>query len=237
MIGWTRRIGWVLLATLAILFVVVIYLVADAALDKNVSHRARLFLVVLGVAAIIATLFAGRQVLRTRRAVSLVRPAPIAALTLYLVAFISTMTDALSLLEPRPAVESAPRAIENKVDQTRDNTDAILKRLPAPLPTSRIVEELPGVWGEQNCAVTFRFAIRDQALIVDAERRPAGAPPYRLVARITGSQDDVMEVRGVAPEEAEGVAATFSYEATGDIERLMWDDQVSPHPSELKRCT
>lgn len=101
---------------------------------------------------------------------------------------------------------------------------------------ARILERIPGRWGESDCAITFRFTVRDNALIVDSDRRPPSQPPYRLIATIVRAQGDVMEVRGEAPAAANGKAATFTYSTNGVSEQLMWNDRVSSVPSQYRRC-
>ena len=229
---WTSALGSTLLGMLLLLVLGAAYYVGGAALDKNVSGPAKLFLVALALAAVGVAVFTERRVLNVRCWRSLTQPRPVAALYSIFLVFLTTIVGILPLIEPRSVNTSDLDAGIERIKQHIDGPRATQAHPPVP----RITQKLPGLWGEQDCAVTFRFAVRDEALIVDAERRPPGTSPFRLVARITGSRGDVMEVRGLEPREAEGIAATFTYESAGDVERLLWDDQISPHPSELERC-
>lgn len=207
------------------------FLVGSTALDKDAGPWAKAFLFLLGVIAVLAALFASSDApVGARRWTAWLKARPIALIFVAIFAAFGVMTDALSLLAPRPAVESAPGAIEAGINEIRK---AVRPKAAEP---PRIRLKLPGVWGEPGCAVTYRFAIRDRALIVDSVRRPAGAPPHHLVATIIGAGGDVMNVAGEEPAAARGTAATFTYATNGVTERLMWDDQVRPVPLELDRC-
>jgi hypothetical protein len=229
----TRRTGWIALGVAAACALSLAYLLRSTALDKNTADWAKAFLFALGVVALLATLVASDGMpWRARTLTAWLQPRPLSALFVALFVAFGVMTDALSLFEPRPVVESAPGVIE-------ENTNAILKRLPPPGPvaaSSRIMQRIGGHWGRRDCAVMYRFAVQGDALIIDWVRRPLGEPPYQVVATILVKERDRMEVRGEEPEGARGRAATFTYTTNGRIERLTWDDQDSRHPTELDRC-
>jgi len=235
---WRRRTGWAALAVAVVCIFSLFILVGTTALDKNTGDWAKAFLFLLGVVAVVSTLLATDEMpWRARRLTSWLQPRPVSALFLAVFLAFGVMTDALSLFEPRPAIESRAGSIESGVNQIKGDMRRLLTKNAADSPAaSRVAQRLPGLWGEPGCAVAYRFRIEDQALIVDAERRPAGAPPYRLIATITGMRGDVLEARGEEPAAARGLAATFTYVTNGATERLGWDDQVSPVPLELDRC-
>ena len=227
----SRRSALTALAVAAACALILAFLVGSTALDKDAGPWAKAFLFLLGVIAVLAALFASSDApVDARRWTAWLKPQPIALLFMAIFAAFGTMTDALSLFAPRPAVESEPGAIEKGVKEIRAAV------IPRPVATPRVRLKLPGTWGEPGCAVTYRFRIRDGALIVDALRRPPGAPPYRLVATIVGADRDVLHAVGEQPEAARGRAATFTYVMNGVTERLTWDDQSGPVPLELDRC-
>lgn len=232
---WSRRTGWVALALAAACAVALATLMATLAIRSGLGALAVLLLLAFGAIASFIALFANAGAPWKKRGWSAwLQPRPIAFIFLAMFAGLGMMGNVQSLLESlwsRPGVsESAPGAIEKGVKQI------LTKVAPPPAAPPRIRLKLPGVWGEPGCRVTYRFAIRDQALLVDAERRPDGAPPYRLVATITASEGDAINVTGEQPASARGKAATFTYWTNGATERLTWDDQVSPAPLELDRC-
>jgi len=121
--------------------------------------------------------------------------------------------------------------------EVREGIDRILAEVrPRSVPPARILLKLPGVWGETGCAVTYRFQLRDRALLVDSIRHPPATTAHHLVATITSAEGDVMNVTAEQPETARGKAAVFTYNTNGATERLMWDDRVRPVPMELDRC-
>lgn len=213
-------------------------LISTTALDKNTGAWAKAFLFLIGALAAVATLVAGNEAAwKAKRRTAWLQPRPLSGIFLAIFVAFGAMTDALSLFEPRPAVESEPGAVEGSVNQIKGDVRQILAKVaPSASVRARIARRLPGLWGEPGCTVTYRFAIRDRALIVETERRAPGAPPYRLVATITALQGDVLEARGEEPAAARGSAATFTYVTNGSTERLSWDDQINPVRLELDRC-
>lgn len=227
---WTQAVGWTLLGILLLLSIAALYYVGDAALDKDVSPGAKLFLVSLALAAIAVAFFAERSVLKVRRWGALARPKPVVALYSIFLVFLTTLAGILPLIEPRSVNASDLEASEDRIKKHID------RPRPALRPAARIAQRLPGLWGEPGCQSIYSFRIDGDALIVDWQRRPNGAAPYRLVARITKSDGDVIEAYGLEPAEARGRAATFLYAAAGPSETLTWDDQSLSVPLELDRC-
>lgn len=203
------------------------WLALSTVIDKQASLWGQIFLVVVGLAGCIATLVVGKNT--PERGMPLkawLAPKPVAGLFLAVVAGFGTMSMTLPLFEPRLVVESKAGAIESKIDRL----------LPQTGDASRGARKIGGLWGEAGCAVTYRFALKEEALVIDAERRPAGAAPWRLIATVTGAEGDVINAVGETPAEARGKAVTFTYVSNGAVERLTWDDQSGSVPLELDRC-
>jgi hypothetical protein len=233
---WKRWKGWVAVGVVTLCALALLFLIGSTALDKGTAAWAKAFLFFVGAIAVAATLAASDGVPWKSRAISSwLAPKPIALAFVAVFAAFGTMTDALSLFEPRPAVESRPGEIERNVKALREDVKGLA---PKPEAKARIWAALPGVWGEPGCdAVTYRFAVKEQALTVDGLKRPPGAPAYRLVATILTAKGDQMEVRGEQPAEARGAAASFSYTTNGATERLIWHDHLAGAvPVELDRC-
>lgn len=95
-----------------------------------------------------------------------------------------------------------------------------------------ILAKIEGDWGEQDCAVSFRFTLKDRALTIDSLRTPAGQARYRSVSTVVAASDDRLETRG---EDFRG--AVFSYWTNGIAEQLIWDDGRDTPPSKLRRCS
>lgn len=232
---WSRQTGWAALALAAACAVALAALLATIAIKSGLGALAVLLLLAFGAIASFIALFANQGApWKEGRWSAWLQPRPIAFIFLAMFAGLGMMGNVQSLLASlwsRPGVrESEPGAIEKGVKQI------LTEVAPPPAAPARIRLKLPGVWGEPGCAVTYRFRIEDRALLVDAERRPEGERPYRLVATIINAEGDAMNVTGEAPEAARGKAATFGYATNGAIERLTWDDQVRPVPIKLDRC-
>jgi hypothetical protein len=228
---WSRRLGYLALVIAAVCALILFVLVLTSALESGKGLLAAAFLMIVGALATVSTLVAedGAPVGAPRHSAWL-RPRPIGFLFVAIFIGFGTMTNALALFEPRPAVESQPHAIENNVNEILTHV------IPHPAPPPRILSRIGGVWGEPGCAVTYRFRIVDRALIIDSLRQPPHTEPYHLVATITPASGDVLNVVGEEPATARGSAATFTYSTNGVVQRLRWDDRVRPVPLDLDRC-
>ena len=230
---WSRGFGYLGLAVAAACAAVLFILVLTSTFDTGKGLWTATFLAVVGVIASGSALFAeegGPAGARDRSA--WLKPRAIGFVFIAIFFGFEAMAAALALFEPRPAVETAPHAIENKVDR-------ILTHVPpdAPPPSPpRILSRIEGEWGEPGCAVTYRFRIVDRSLTVDSLLRPPHAPPYHLVATVTQVRGDVLDVVGEEPATARGKAARFTYITNGAVQRLRWDDRVMPVPLDLDRC-
>lgn len=228
---WSRRKGWLALTVAAACALSLVFLILSSAVETGKGLWAAFFVLIIGGIGAIAGLFATEGApLDARHWTAWLQPRPISFLFLAIFGSAGFMLDVLSIFEPRPAVESQPGAIEQGVNEIRVAVAPKATELP------RIRLKLSGIWGEPGCAVTYRFAIRERALIVDSVRRPAGTPPHHLVATIVREHGDVMNITGEEPATARGKATTFTYVTNGVIERLTWDDETTPVPLELDRC-
>lgn len=222
-----RILSWFAIVLVAVCAAVFTWLALSTVIDKKASLWGQAFMLMIGLGGVVATLVAGKST--PGRGMPLrawLAPKPIAGLFLAIVAGFGTMSATLPLFEPRLVVESKAGAIESKIDRLLPQTGS----------DARVAQKIAGAWGEAGCAVTYRFALKEKALVVNAEKRPAGAPPWRLVASVTGAKGDVLDAVGEAPAEAKGKAVTFTYVFNGAIERLTWDDQSGSVPLELDRC-
>jgi hypothetical protein len=204
-------------------------LVGSTAMETGKGPWIALALFAVGVIASLAALFATQGApLGAKRWATWLQPRPIAFLFAAIFVGFGAMTDALALFEPRPAVESEPGAIEQAVNAIRA---AVAPTPPAP---PRIRLKIVGIWGEPGCAVTYRFRIEGQALIIESVRPPPATAPWRGVATILSARGDIMEVRMEQPER--GGAVTFTYLTNGVTERLRWHDQSRSVPLDLDPC-
>jgi hypothetical protein len=228
----TRRLWYIRSAWLvsALCIALLLSLIVAGAFEKETSILPKLGLLLTGVVAAAAGIVASdNQDLNREGVAALRRPRVIAVVVVAMLGAFGVLADALALFDPRPAVESTPGKIERDVaflvNQSRPQNAA-----------ARIAGNLPGRWGEVGCGVVYQFTLTGQALVVEAIKRPVGAPPFRLVATVTAMTGDVLEARGESPSAARGQAVTFTYRNNGVLEGLSWDDQVGSVALELERC-
>jgi hypothetical protein len=132
----------------------------------------------------------------------------------------------LSILQHRASIESTPGAIESKIDTL--SRESANRSVPAP---SRIRRRIGGDWTDADCSTFFRFAVVDQALVIDGYRKADGVKLSHQVATITPSDADPDKLF----TQEKGRAAEFTYSTNGVEPRLRWDDKRTP-PKDLQPC-
>ena len=228
---WSPRKGLIAAALLLTISAILVYLATASAVDADKGALG--VGLVLGVAVLT---FAATLVITdwvppgASHLADWLQRRPLAAVLVALAGALGAATAALALIAQPPATESRPGAIEKAVD---DIKAAVIRAKGRP----RVQMAIGGLWGEDGCAVVYRMDVRENALVVEAVRRPAGAGEFRLVATILRSDGNEMHVVGEEPDAARGMAATFTYRTTGATERLMWHDRVHSVPLELRRCS
>ncbi len=222
---WSRIWDWAGLGLLAAVAITLVFLLLTSAVERGAEYWARLLLtVVFGLAIIAAWVNRPSKLARTKVVGSRAPGKWLAFLVLALFSSVSLAVDVLSLFAPTPVVESSPGAIEGKVD-------AIAQAMPRALEPSPIRDKIVGVWGEQDCAVSFKFVVHGDALMITAQKAPPGVARYQSVATITSAKGDVLEARG-----DDFQAARFAYWTNGIDEQLTWDDARDTPPSKFRRC-
>jgi hypothetical protein len=111
----------------------------------------------------------------------------------------------------------------------------ILSEPPPPTLLARILEKMPGRWGERGCQVSMRFEIEGPALRIVLDRPPAGTNLGPISATIVSAVGDELESRATYPDGAR--SATFNYLTDGVTERLVWQDWSERRaPTTFYRC-
>ncbi|MEN0652783.1 MULTISPECIES: hypothetical protein [Hyphobacterium] len=132
--------------------------------------------------------------------------------------------------------EGATARVENALRNLAQGQEDILARLPQLPETARIVERIPGYWGEPGCRIVWRFTLLENTLTAEIVETLPGLPPYRMLASVTAAQDHRLDVTGEEPIEARGMAATFTLDESGSIPRLSWMDRSRAAPLLLEPC-
>jgi hypothetical protein len=111
--------------------------------------------------------------------------------------------------------------------------------------TPLIVSGINGVWGEDDCTVTYRLAVHDRSLQMRSVRDRPGMKPYEAEYTINAASDrigqqgerlsimDVREEQGWFP----GYAVTFTYLTNSNSKTLIWDHRkMNVNAIELTPC-
>lgn len=211
---------WVSVTLIAITLLcgaVFLWLLFDTALDKDTQLWGKAFVFLIGLLTAAATVAVSWEPDETPPLQRLATPWGAGLVLVAVSTAFGTMTDALSLVEPRAA--------------TTKDTDEIkrilLDRFPEDPP---ILTGIAGRWGEQDtCALVWDIAIikrgDDAALVAEIVKRPDGVEPFRLLAQISGAKGQTLDIVGEEPAAARGRAAEFTLNPA--TQRLVWDDKSS----------
>jgi hypothetical protein len=230
-IRWSRRTGYIAMTITVGAALALLLLVLTSAFDTGAGPFTTALLLIVGLVASVSTIVATKDTpLEARHHSAWLQPRPIAFLFVAIFIGFAAMTDVLSLTGRRSAQESEPGAIQSAADRTEGKVDWIASTIRPP-ETARVRKKIVGLWGESDCRITFRFAVKHEALIITGERAPPGAKRYGSVSTITRTQGDDMDVRGENFR-----AATFHYWTNGVSEQLTWDDDRETPPSKYRRC-
>lgn len=140
--------------------------------------------------------------------------------------------------------EGAIARIAETLEEMTDGQDVliesqrtIIERLPAAPPaTPPVRTSLPGYWGDEGCDIVWRFEVTENALTAEIVQTLPDLPSYRLIASIVAAEGYRLEAIGEEPVEARGMAATFTIDTSGAIQRLSWADRVRTVPLILVPC-
>ena len=237
--GGLLIVRWWAFGALALTVLFLSALVTNAALSKSVPSWTFLALIGVAVASIVAMMaisypdegsWREPQKWRSQRFVAIA----------FLVVFTAfgTLEDIYNLVAPRPVIESEPGKVQESIADIQRRTTRIEGAILDDRDADRdLYSKVRGRWGENEmCDVVWTIDIIGAALVAEATKRPPDSPPWRFVATITGANQASIEVRGEAPSQARGYAATFQYESNGVVEKLFWIDRTKLAPLELIRC-
>lgn len=229
---WKKNAAWTAVGIAAIVSGLLSYLVVDTTLGKDVGGWGQVGLVALGVIGVLAALIASQEAPWQEKSLSAwLRPKPIAMMFVAIFGSFGLIAGVISLLAPRPAVEDRPRQIQTAVEHIRQGVDKLSTRQE----NARILKKLPGLWGEHNCTVIYKFSIITNALKIEGVRQPPKTLPLHEVATITSSHGDILESRGVDGK-GRGIASTFTFTGNALFDSMIWDDQSLATPLQLVRC-
>jgi len=246
-------LGWREWATVALflatvpLIIYMVKLVADAAFDKDTSLVGVGILAMVGMTVMAAALFTTYAIddvvapNARPRASGFANHINIKAAAFTLLAAntaFGAMALVMSLMEPSltgtlsttgkivERIAAQSEVIEGKIDELKP------KLPPVPI----IGQKINGLWGSDNCSITFDISRQANAVRVKSVKRPLGTPAYERIFTIVHEQGNAMDTKGETGKER-GAAGSFTYETNGLTERLLWrDDMMQPEPTVLDRC-
>jgi hypothetical protein len=141
----------------------------------------------------------------------------------------------------------APQASTKRdAEEIRKDTKEIIAKIDASL-TNVARQEIVGLWGEdERCLVTYRFSINDKTstLLIDSVKRPAGFDtPFHAEGEIQPpdpKRPDTLTMLVRGPQDGSALRdvgfATFTYQAHGNIQELLWNDAASSRPAPYVKC-
>lgn len=157
---------------------------------------------------------------------ALLQPARLARLGLIAIATPLAVSQALPLFEPGPMTKQDVRDVLK--ESQSGAADANRKRM---------LRSFAGLWGEPGCESAFRFAvIPPSGISIIWERRPNGEPAWGATGTILSIDGNKLQSRGESPADQRGKAATFIFDDSGLVERMLWKDETRDVAAELVRC-
>jgi hypothetical protein len=225
---------WVSIALIAVTLLcaaVFLWLLFETALDKDTQLWGKAFVFLIGLLTAAATVAVSWEPDETPPLKRLATPWGAGVVLVAVFTAFGTMTDALSLFEPRAATTDDTGAIKGDTEEILDEMNELTRILRDRFPDSPpILTEIVGRWGEQDtCALVWDIAIiqkgTDAALVAEIVKRPDGVEPFRLLADITGAKGQTLNITGEDPVSARGAAAELTLNPA--TQRLVWDDKSS----------
>lgn len=221
-----KRWIWITVAVLVVIAAVTAFgwMTLNTVQSKTGGWLAAGALLVVGVGGAVAF-----YVLAPKEGSSPLKPfwaTPKGAATLLSAAFAGL--GAMSLLFP---LMDPPNATQADVEgATKTVVGALDDRLGPSQNGRKVIQSIPGLWGEDGCGVVYSFEVRDQALLIERVKKEAGMADYDLAAEIvaSGSGDTLHAVieRSSDAGEQPGQTLVFTYTGTGAGERLNWQNRT-----------
>ena len=253
-----RTLHWLYVSLYVAAIIIVARLVFNSAWDKGVAWGDKIGLIVIALAALVILkrinpdlggLLSGKVSVLADRKTSEI------SANLFLTV-LGIMASAVGLMAPTPTTESKPGFIEATVKSILANVRAIRegvtrveagqqrneKKLDALAPPTDAVlqKKISGMWGEDNCSVTYKYSFEDGGLIAKSVKNAPGMEgndeswkggDLRFSGGIlttTTIQDFYGQVTGGT--------VSFTYKSEAGVETLARADKLNRVVTHFTRC-
>lgn len=252
---------WPLRAVLAGIFVLLLFClftIGRSWVEGQVSALGLCLLLLLFAGAIIFTLMQQEVIPWGQKPIPhWLQPKVLGSIAAAIILAMGAVFSALPLLEKKGGVEAALSEvnqrlgrIETKVDDVGDTTKAIerdteeIKDRLGIGEQSLIRRNVVGLWGEPGCGVTYRFELRQNALLIASQDRAPGVDAMDWEYTVDEGRDiaaaglrrsvfEGREIKGFHPNQS----YEFLLEDNGSTQTMLWrnlgEDQ---NPLKLGRC-
>lgn len=245
-----RVVHWLYVGLYFAAIVVVARLVFNGAWDKGVSWTDRIGLAIITLAALallkrlnpdLRGLFSGRISTLSNRKTSEIT----ANLFLTVIGIAAT---AIGLMAPRPATEEVPGFIEasvqsilgsaRRLEAGQNRIEKALKEQAQP-DSAILQEDISGIWGEDNCSVTYSYVFKDGGLIVASLKTVPGLDKSVWKGGNLLFNKGVLTTTTIVNDYGlyEGGSVVFTYKREAGVETLERNDKHEQVTTRFLRCT
>ena len=225
-----RILHWLYVCLYVGAIVIVAKLVVDSALAKGVAWYDKAGLVVIGLAAfaILKRLNPDLRGLLTGKVSALAdRKSSEIAANLFLTV-LGIMASAVGLMAPR-----ADKAIADMAADTKQILHAV-----APPSDAVLMDHIKGIWGEDDCKVTYRYTFADGGLIVRSVKNAPRMDPSEWRGDHLHFEGSILSATTIKNDggERKGGTVFFTYKSAAGFETLDRDDKIGGVVTPLTRC-
>lgn len=178
---------------------------------------------------------------RPRSTAGWLRPGGVARVVMAILFALGLVISVYQVVSPTPAVESEPGLLESQLGdirseqkhQTKILTDIQSAIAPDTAPARELVS---GVWGDEACAVTFRFTLTGDVLTVEGLKQPAGTAPYKATASVIKADGLVLTTQDETPGDNKGRVSTLTLSPKDSAAKMIWKNGSDEIGETLIHC-
>lgn len=164
-----------------------------------------------------------------------------------LLTMLGIMASAIGLMAPRAASEKEPGFIESNVQfvlasvtRIDEGTRRIERKIDAQAPPADAVlqQKISGIWGEDNCNVTYSYSFADGGMIVASLKNLPGMEPSLWKGGNLSFKGGILTATTIENDHGlfDGGAVTFLYKSEAGVETLERNDKHEQVVTKFARC-